>query len=192
MCIKAFFGAVLTLACCCAPAADRFQISLGTLESGDWQLQDITLSVDWSATGHSIMHVNASTLVIGTHQIENLNLSCPAFELLTNQVACQNGKLGFHHDAVKAASIPASLTLPFFNPRVVHCSTPATARRWQAEPGNSVLPVTIGWQLDSQVTNISLQDLTALLEEASVVTGPFERQGRMSGQVKLHGNNRWT
>jgi len=187
MLIKAFIGTVLILACGSAPAIDRFQISLGTLDSGDWQLRDMSLSVDWSETGYSVMHVNASVLVVGAHQIENLHLSCPAFELLTDRVDCQNGKLSFHHNATKVSAIPASFRYQFATRELS-----ITANRLPIADGQARLDFDLAgdrWQLNTQLTNISLADFKLLLEEAGVATSPFAHQGRVSGQMALHGGS---
>jgi hypothetical protein len=187
MFIKALIGMVLILVCCHTPAAERFQISLGTLGSGDWQLRNISLSVDWSETGHSVMHVNASALVVGTHRIENLHLSCPAFELLTNQVDCQNGKLSFHHESAKASSVPASFRYRFTTRELT-----ITANRLTVADGQAGVNFNLAsdrWQLNTQLTNISLADLKPLLEEAGLEPSPLAHQGRISGQIALHGDS---
>lgn len=186
MFIKAVFGMVLLLACCSTPAADRFQINLGTLGSDSWQLRNLGLSIDWPEAGHSVLHVSADALVAGVHQVKNLQLSCPDFALLTNQVDCRNGTLDFHHRAAKASAVPAS-----FRYRFATRELSITVNRLPVASGRIELTFNLTddrWQLDTQLTNVDLENLKSLLEEADLATSPFSHQGRISGRVVLHGD----
>jgi len=183
---KAFIGSILILVFCATPAAERFQISLGTLGSNSWQLRETRLSVDWAGTGKPVLQVNASALVLGTHQINDINLSCPAFELLTSQVDCPDGKLSFRHESAVATSVPAAFFYHFVTGELV-----ITARSLALAGGQADLTFKRsddGWHLDTRLAKLSLAAMKRVLEGAGLSVGPFEFQGLVGGRVATHGN----
>lgn len=178
---------LLILASCSTPAADHFEVSLGTLGSSDWQLRDTTLSIDWSEAGSSMLQINASAFVIGSQRIEKLHLSCPEFELLTTRVDCPAGQLSFRHNSLKASALPATFRYEFITRELS-----ISVNKLPIAAGKVRLKFKLGgdrWQINSQLSNINLAVLKNLLEETGLVTNMPNQQGLISGQLDMHGGS---
>ncbi len=168
-------------------AAEHWQISLGTLGSGDWQLRNTSLSIDWSRSGHALMQIDASTLIIGTHKIDKLHLSCPEFELLTSSVDCPAGQLSFRHNNIMADSLTATFHYEF---RTRELSINVNKVPIAAGQVNLKFKLSNNrWQINNRLDDINLAEFSSLLKEMGLSSSTLDQQGLISGQLDLSGNN---
>ncbi|MFQ5642434.1 MAG: hypothetical protein ACE5FQ_01915 [Thiogranum sp.] len=168
-------------------AIEQVQFHWGDIESDGWRLEDVSVSIDLSASDRSGMQIEAALLEIGGYRVENLRLSCPGFELLPTLVDCANGRLSLSGAAFSADAVPASIRYRL-DSRELSVSV-------------SALPLADGkvhlqlhqqageWRLKAQLADPLLSGLAALLGKSGQDIPALAYQGYLSGRLNVLGGS---
>ena len=102
-------GLLLLLLSGAATALDRVQLDWGDIEADGWRAEGVSLVLGWDAAGQSRLTLSVARAEIGAYRFEQVRLVCDAFDLLTERVACRQGRLSLSGDLLTADAVPATL-----------------------------------------------------------------------------------
>ena len=175
---------LLLLLCGAAEALERVQIDWGSVVSDSWRLDNVSLWLDWDASGQSRLTVTVARIALADYRFEKVRLVCGAFELLPDQVDCRDGRLSLHSEQLDAAAVPATL-----NYRLDSGELNIHIRELPVAGGKLALALTRqfdgAWRVDAELDACALADVAQLLGHAGATTPELNYQGTVSGTLAV-------
>jgi len=184
--------ATLAVFACCLSgngvhAADRVQLSLGTIVASGWQLTDAVVTLDWTDPARTTLVFEAATARVGEYRFQQIHFDCTHLDMQGDVLDCREGRLGLHGDDVKAENVPATL-------RYTRSSGALTFKVERLALAGGRVNLTIkkfasGWQVDAAFAPIGLTEVAVVLKNHGYAMPGWHFQGRIAGALSLRGNS---
>lgn len=184
--LSALGGLLLLLLSGPAAALELILLDLGNIEADQWRLQGVSLALDWDASGQSRLNITVASATVGAYRFTGVKLVCAAFDLLTDQVACRQGRLNLHSKQVNADAVPAAL-----NYRYASGELEVTIRKLPVADGKLDLKLSHAggdWRVDATLNGCALGGTAQLLADNGVEMPALQYQGTISGKLAVSGN----